>query len=102
MHNLKVAPQRNDINYLPTHYQLQVCQPEHDTENASEENSWYRPKRPLLLNKQAAKIRNANFTSDNRFSPLFNLEENNIDSGDSFNACRCISFLKHKTVKMIM
>ena len=96
MHNLKVAPERNDVYYPPTHYQLptrnrlQVCRPEHDTENASEENSWYRPKRPLLLNKQAAEIRNANFTSDNRFSPLFNLEENNIDSGDSFNARRCV------------
>ena len=96
MHNLKVAPQRNDVNFPPIHYQLptrnrlQVCRPEHDTENASEENSWYRPKRPLLLNKQAAEIRNANFTSDNRFSPLFNLEENNIDSGDSFNARRCV------------
>ena len=42
------------------------------------------------MNKQAAEIRNANFTSDNRFSPLFNLEENNIDSGDSFNARRCV------------
>ena len=42
------------------------------------------------MNKQAAEIRNANFTSDNRFSPLFNLEENNTDSGDSFNARRCV------------
>ena len=38
MHNLKVAPQRNDVNYPPTHYQLptrnrlQVCRPEQDTE----------------------------------------------------------------------
>ena len=45
MDNLKVAHQRNDVNYPPTHYQLptrnrpQVCQPKHDTENASEENS---------------------------------------------------------------
>ena len=45
MDNLKVASQTNDVNYPPTHYQLpaknrlQVCRPEHDTENASEENS---------------------------------------------------------------
>ena len=48
--NLKVASQRNDVNYPPTHCQLptrnrlQVRQPVHDTENASEENSWYRPR----------------------------------------------------------
>ena len=96
MDNLKVAPPRNDVNYPPTHYQLptrnrpQVCQPKHDPENASEENRWYRPKGPLLSNKQAAENRNANFASDNRLSQLFNLEENNIDSDDSFNARRCV------------
>ena len=89
MDNLKVASRRNDVNYPPTHYQL-PNQSEHDTENASEENSWYRPKGPLLLNKQAAENRNANFASDNKFSPLFNLEENNIDSDDSFNAQMCV------------
>ena len=83
--------QRNHVHYLPTQYQLptrnkfQVRQREHDIENASEE---YQPKRPVLLNKQAAENRNANFASDNRFIPLFNLEENNSDSDDSFNAQR--------------